>query len=1341
MSAVAATTVGDDDDGDFGDMQGPQATDENAGSTADPLSSAFGGLGPAENQPLPSMATVTTRGMADDFGNMQGPPATTTSGGDPLASAFDGLGTAENQPMPSMAAATTSVGDDDDFGDMQGPQTGGENIGSTADPLSSAFDGLGPAENQPLPSMGATSAASNTAGVDDDDDFGDMQEPQPTGENFGSTADQLSSAFDSLGPSENQPMPSMSAAAATTTIVADDDDFGDMQGPQTAGETVDSTGDPLSSAFDGLGPAENQPLPSMTAASPPSMADDVGEPQTTSRGTTIDPLSSAFDSLGPAENQPLPSMGATAEAATTTGVVDNGDFGDMQGPPMTGENVGSTADPLSSAFDGLGPAENQPLPQMATASVATTPNVGDDDAFGGMQGPQATSGGTSNDPFSSAFDGLGPAENQPLPSVAAVPVATSANLGDDDDFGDMQGPQATSGGTTSDPLASAFDGLGPAGVNSPPPLTDIKDPPAGVDTVATSTDPLSSAFDSLSPPENLPLPSMETVASVGNDDDFGEMQGTAVPSPTEDPLSSAFGSLGSSVNQPLPSLTVNPLPSLSQQEDDFGGFESAQAQEDSPHDPGQASSMPYVGKVAIPATATDSLGTYGEPIATDGEQDLFGAFSTTDAAKDEVPVVEKARDVGFDAFQDAPNSAQPGDTATRTFGAFGSVPQAPKETGADDSFGDFADASPPAEQVSANDEFGDFSGTVAQPAASSAVEADGDFFADFQTPSVDAGEPMMEQQQGSRGLEVAAPKPDPGEQASSSDDFFADFVSPSSDPQPSGGISTSTPSPRDLSPAPVNDDYFAGLSGATSEKKSGPNDDFADFKAAQPESGAAPQPEKSPVAQGEQQLSTSDDFFADFVAPPSVQQPSDDLGGVAPTPPDTSQSQASSAPQTDDFFADFSGPTTAEQPRTPVDDFAAFQEGPSAKETDLRHDSQEEPKAKEEPGDFFADFQSVSQPETPAPASGLAPVAPGSKETGTEKINDAGDFGDWGDFGASETRTPPPETEESAVQQDDNDDFGDFASFQDTTDTAASTSTKATPVATPEAKPFSGPAAQEEEFGDWDTFQDAPTAENTEPKTLEDYRDHIKALVATAESLVSIKRFDTGRNMDIVKSYERNLLKKSLRLKKGKESEMMERAKRCFEIMTALAGSSSNLPHCWGRIVSIVRDEMATAVFVLQEARNLAPEAQNQQVKERLQVFVMGLAEYVRLVRMVVATIADLMCLDSAVEPTPDKVKTAFGCFPCLDVALQVEDSWRKVLKSIQKVKGLTPPVGLETVSEIRSKERALASLCQLTLQPLRGEQEEPMSTTSRLEWEGKPFMACAANFWANKVSSTVLPQ
>lgn len=179
-----------------------------------------------------------------------------------------------------------------------------------------------------------------------------------------------------------------------------------------------------------------------------------------------------------------------------------------------------------------------------------------------------------------------------------------------------------------------------------------------------------------------------------------------------------------------------------------------------------------------------------------------------------------------------------------------------------------------------------------------------------------------------------------------------------------------------------------------------------------------------------------------------------------------------------------------------------------------------------------------------------------------------------------------------------------------------------------------------------------------------------------------------------------------------------------------LTSSHEKAPSHWEKIMSIARDELAMGSFLLDEAKSLAGE---KLVLAALGTMVAGLVEYVRVVRSITSTLCDLLGVGvtAEVQELKDRIEL-------LDSALEVEDLWNNVRQAASQGLDLDVPP-LESIVEIRSKclQRFAESehVCQLTLQPLSEDDKE--TTTSPVDWEGRFFMACAANFWANRVSTS----
>jgi hypothetical protein len=134
-----------------------------------------------------------------------------------------------------------------------------------------------------------------------------------------------------------------------------------------------------------------------------------------------------------------------------------------------------------------------------------------------------------------------------------------------------------------------------------------------------------------------------------------------------------------------------------------------------------------------------------------------------------------------------------------------------------------------------------------------------------------------------------------------------------------------------------------------------------------------------------------------------------------------------------------------------------------------------------------------------------------------------------------------------------------------------------------------------------------------------------------------------------------------------------------------------------------------------------------------LNTMISGLAECVRVVRSIMASVGDLLSLHPNVSITNETELTAWGSLDIVRNAIEVERLWQSTIDAA-KALGISVTFNLETIQDIRkwTLDSEDCSICHLTLQPL----VTVDSTKNEVIWEGKPFMACAANLWSNRISS-----
>jgi len=143
----------------------------------------------------------------------------------------------------------------------------------------------------------------------------------------------------------------------------------------------------------------------------------------------------------------------------------------------------------------------------------------------------------------------------------------------------------------------------------------------------------------------------------------------------------------------------------------------------------------------------------------------------------------------------------------------------------------------------------------------------------------------------------------------------------------------------------------------------------------------------------------------------------------------------------------------------------------------------------------------------------------------------------------------------------------------------------------------------------------------------------------------------------------------------------------------------------------------------------------------KLRNHVYGLAEFVRVVRSIASTIGELLNVDKDVD-VQESTLNQWNNNAIIADAVVIEHLWAEICSKAVALGIISQAPRLETVVEIRStwslpfndfyeKEKC----CQLTLQPF----EEGSCTKSPVVWNGKKYMACAANYCANRVPDHVI--
>ena len=167
-------------------------------------------------------------------------------------------------------------------------------------------------------------------------------------------------------------------------------------------------------------------------------------------------------------------------------------------------------------------------------------------------------------------------------------------------------------------------------------------------------------------------------------------------------------------------------------------------------------------------------------------------------------------------------------------------------------------------------------------------------------------------------------------------------------------------------------------------------------------------------------------------------------------------------------------------------------------------------------------------------------------------------------------------------------------------------------------------------------------------------------------------------------------------------------------------------------MLTVVSDDLKNGTLILTKAKELHSDSLRE-VLDTLNTMILGLAECIRVVRSIIASIGDLLCLHPNISIANENSLTVWGSLDIVRRAIEVESLWQLIVDAA-KALDISVTFDLETVQDIRkcAMEWEECSVCHLTLQPV----VSVDSTKNEVIWEGKSFMACAANLWSNRISS-----
>ena len=312
-----------------------------------------------------------------------------------------------------------------------------------------------------------------------------------------------------------------------------------------------------------------------------------------------------------------------------------------------------------------------------------------------------------------------------------------------------------------------------------------------------------------------------------------------------------------------------------------------------------------------------------------------------------------------------------------------------------------------------------------------------------------------------------------------------------------------------------------------------------------------------------------------------------------------------------------------------------------------------------------------------------------AKEIDTEivQVNEEESFGEFGDF--------PPVTDEAA-NNNSNNDFGQFETTSPVID-----------------------GNEEESFGQFNAMgknedTDFGAFEGTGTTQLPDdaVPDNAVPDEAFGDGFGDFSSFDEG-----VTSQPTGDLEDILRSKLGDEF--------------------SKLAAEWNNVISAMEHDMRRGNKILDYILNNLSSRDRACIKKsrKIRDHILSLGEMVRLVRYITATIGELLCVDKNIE-VQESTLSQWDDNAVIADAVVIDYIWSEIAVKAARMDIELPK--LESVVEIRSAgalpfdSHQRGHFCELTLWPLT--LKEDVSTVSPVSWNGKRYMACAANFCANRL-------
>ena len=192
---------------------------------------------------------------------------------------------------------------------------------------------------------------------------------------------------------------------------------------------------------------------------------------------------------------------------------------------------------------------------------------------------------------------------------------------------------------------------------------------------------------------------------------------------------------------------------------------------------------------------------------------------------------------------------------------------------------------------------------------------------------------------------------------------------------------------------------------------------------------------------------------------------------------------------------------------------------------------------------------------------------------------------------------------------------------------------------------------------------------------------------------------------------------------------------RCILLCEVLVEHESALCKNWENAITTIKSDLERGQKILDFfATKLSSNDKSIILQShKLSNHFLGLAEFVRITRYMMATLHDLLCLEIDGTLPEYRHNSMFTTH-----ISAIDKLWSVISPKALDLGILTEAPLLKSVQEIRMlylnpESTEKYELCQLTLQPLLS--DENRGTCSTVTKNGKQFMACAANFLAHRLS------